>query len=181
MINSMLAHYDQSVDHLLPMWSLQGNETWCMIGYHAVPVIADGLSERRERIRSPQRAYEAIKTTAMNPDYDSVAAYAQAGLGAVRQGKRIASPRRSNTPTTTTASRRWPRRWAKQDDYDYFMKRAGSYKNIYDPSIGLMRGKDSRRPLAHAVRSACVCCKAAISPKARAGNIPGMCRRMCPA
>ena len=42
MINSLLAHYDQSVDHLLPMWALQGNETWCMIGYHAVPVIVDG-------------------------------------------------------------------------------------------------------------------------------------------
>jgi predicted alpha-1,2-mannosidase len=42
MINSLLAHYDQSVDHLLPLWSLQGNETWCMIGYHAVPVIVDG-------------------------------------------------------------------------------------------------------------------------------------------
>ena len=41
-INSFLAHYDQSVDHLLPMWELQGNETWCMIGYHAVPVIVDG-------------------------------------------------------------------------------------------------------------------------------------------
>ena len=41
MINSMLAHYDQSTDHLLPIWSLQANETWCMIGYHAVPVIVD--------------------------------------------------------------------------------------------------------------------------------------------
>ena len=43
MIQSLLAHYDQSADHLLPMWSLQGNETWCMIGYHAVPVIVDGF------------------------------------------------------------------------------------------------------------------------------------------
>ena len=51
MINSLLAHYDQSVDHLLPMWSLQGNETWCMIGYHAVPVIVDGYLEGRQRLR----------------------------------------------------------------------------------------------------------------------------------
>ena len=41
MINSLLTHYDQSVDHLLPMWELQRqrNVGWCMIGYHAVPVI----------------------------------------------------------------------------------------------------------------------------------------------
>ena len=32
----------------------------------------------------------------------------------------------------------------KTDDYEYFMKRAGSYKNLFDPSIGLMRGKDSQ-------------------------------------
>ena len=31
----------------------------------------------------------------------------------------------------------------KTDDYNYFMKRAASYKNIYDPSIGWMRSKDS--------------------------------------
>ena len=45
MINSMLAHYDQSVEHLLPVWSLQANETWCMIGYHAVPVIVDAFAK----------------------------------------------------------------------------------------------------------------------------------------
>jgi predicted alpha-1,2-mannosidase len=32
----------------------------------------------------------------------------------------------------------------KTDDYAYFMKRAASYTNLYDPSVGLMRGKDSQ-------------------------------------
>ena len=32
----------------------------------------------------------------------------------------------------------------KKDDYDYFMKRAGSYKNVFDPSTGQVRGKDSQ-------------------------------------
>lgn len=26
---------------MLPIWSFYGNETWCMIGYHAVSVLAD--------------------------------------------------------------------------------------------------------------------------------------------
>ena len=52
MINSMLAYYDQSVEHLLPIWALPSNETWCMIGYHAVPVIADGYPEGRAGFRS---------------------------------------------------------------------------------------------------------------------------------
>jgi predicted alpha-1,2-mannosidase len=32
----------------------------------------------------------------------------------------------------------------KTDDYAYFMKRAGAYKNLFDPAFGLMRGKDSQ-------------------------------------
>jgi putative alpha-1,2-mannosidase len=38
-VNSMLAFYRDS--GLLPVWPLTGNETWCMIGYHSVPVITD--------------------------------------------------------------------------------------------------------------------------------------------
>ncbi len=39
MILSMLDMYDKG--GLLPVWELAANETQCMIGYHAVPVIAD--------------------------------------------------------------------------------------------------------------------------------------------
>ena len=41
MIKSMLAHQEQSVHHMLPVWSHYANENWCMTGYHAVSVIAD--------------------------------------------------------------------------------------------------------------------------------------------
>jgi len=43
MIKSMLAHYQQSVHHMLPIWSHYANENWCMIGYHSVSVIADAM------------------------------------------------------------------------------------------------------------------------------------------
>src|SRR3989339_131524 len=36
MVNSMLAHFDQSPEGMLPVWSHHGNENWCMIGYHAI-------------------------------------------------------------------------------------------------------------------------------------------------
>ena len=40
-MNSMLAHYEQSVHKILPIWSHWANENWCMIGYYSVPVIVD--------------------------------------------------------------------------------------------------------------------------------------------
>ena len=41
LVESMLAHHRET--KLLPVWTLCANETNCMIGYHAVPVIADAL------------------------------------------------------------------------------------------------------------------------------------------
>ena len=142
MINTLLTHYDQSVDHLLPMWELQGNETWCMIGYHAVPVIVDGYFKGVKGF-DVQHAYEAIKTTALSPDYDSVAAYAK--LGWVPCDKEDESV----SKTLEYAYDDWcvaqmAKALGKTDDYNTFMKRAGSYKNIYDPAMGWMRPKDSK-------------------------------------
>jgi predicted alpha-1,2-mannosidase len=140
-INSLLAHYDQSVDHLLPMWELQGNETWCMIGYHAVPVIVDGYFKGVKGF-DVAHAYEAIKTTAMNADYDSVARYAQ--LGWVPCDKED----ESLSKTLEYAYDDWcvaqmAKALGKTDDYAYFVKRAANYKNVYDPTVGWMRPKDS--------------------------------------
>ena len=141
MINSMLAHYDQSVDKLLPVWELDGNETWCMIGYHAVPVIVDAYLKGIKGF-DPAKAYDAVKTTAMNPDYDSVAIYAK--LGYVPFDKE----NESLSKTLEYAYDDWciaqmAKALGKNDDYSYFMKRAGNYKNIFDATVGWMRPKDS--------------------------------------
>jgi putative alpha-1,2-mannosidase len=42
-IKSFLAIYDQQ--QLLPIWSLASNETYCMIGNHAIPVIVDAYAK----------------------------------------------------------------------------------------------------------------------------------------
>jgi predicted alpha-1,2-mannosidase len=141
MIKTMLTHYDQSVDHLLPMWELQGNETWCMIGYHAVPVIVDGFLKGVEGFDA-KHAYEAIKTTAMNPDYDGLASYRKLGYVPYDEENE------SLSKTLEYAYDDWciaqmAKAMGKTDDYNSFLKRSTSYKNIYDPSIGWMRPKDS--------------------------------------
>ena len=69
--NSMLQHYDKSAEHMLPIWSFYGGETWCMIGYHAVSVLADMMMKGVEGF-DYERAYEAMKTTATNPHYDCI-------------------------------------------------------------------------------------------------------------
>jgi putative alpha-1,2-mannosidase len=59
-VNSMLAFERES--GLLPVWNLQGCETWCMIGYHSIPVIADAYLkgftgfDSQEALRAMQKS-----------------------------------------------------------------------------------------------------------------------------
>ena len=141
MIQSLLAHYDQSADHLLPMWSLQGNETWCMIGYHAVPVIADGFLKGAKRF-DPERAYQAMKTTAMNPDYDAVATYAKLGwVPCDLENESVSKTLEYAFDDYCIAQ--MAKALGKKEDCAHFSKRAASYKNVFDPSTNQVRGKDS--------------------------------------
>jgi predicted alpha-1,2-mannosidase len=142
MINSLLVHYDQSADHLLPMWELQGNETWCMIGYHAVPVIVDGYLKGVKGF-DVQHAYEAIKTTAMNPDYDGLADYRKLGyVPDDHEDENVSKTLEYAFDDYCIAQ--MAKALGKTEDVNYFMQRAASYTNSYDPTSGWMRPKDSQ-------------------------------------
>ena len=83
-----------------------------------------------------------MKTTAMNPDYDSVAAYAK--LGWVPCDKEDESVSKTlEYAYDDYCIARMAKALGKQADYEYFTKRANSFRNVFDPAVGLMRGKDS--------------------------------------
>ena len=64
MVQSLLAEYRESEQHTTPIWPLWGNETWCMIGYHSVAVIADAYL-KGFRGFDAEAAYQAMRDTAM--------------------------------------------------------------------------------------------------------------------
>jgi predicted alpha-1,2-mannosidase len=74
---SMLAHYEQSVHKALPVWSHMGNENWCMIGYHSVSVLADALTKGIPI--DPQKALEAMQSSANIPYYGGLSDYIRKG------------------------------------------------------------------------------------------------------
>lgn len=142
LINSMLAHYDQSADHLLPVWSLQGNETWCMIGYHSVPVIVDAYFKGVKGFDA-ERAYQAVRATALNPDHDAIPAYER--LGWVPNDEENESVSKTlEYAYDDYCVARMAKALGKEEDYQRFAKRAASYRNLFDPETGLMRGRDSK-------------------------------------
>ncbi len=58
MAQSMMAFYREH--GLLPVWSLMGNETNTMIGYHSIPVIVDAIQKGLTKI-DEKEAFEAMK------------------------------------------------------------------------------------------------------------------------
>lgn len=139
MIHSMLAHHDQSVHHMLPVWSHYANENWCMIGYHSVSVIADALAKGTTDI-DPARALQACKNTSTVPYFDGLGEYMR--LGYVPEDK----SGNSVSKTLEYAYDDWciAQIAAKAGDkelYDAYTKRAQSYLNVYDQGSRYMRPK----------------------------------------
>lgn len=141
-INSMLAHYDKSVEHMLPIWSFYGNETWCMIGYHAVSVIADAIMKDVQGF-DYERAYKAMKTTATNPHYDCLPEYTDLGWVPFDKEKESVSKTLEYAYDDYCIAR-VAKKLGKMEDYAFFIKRAMSYKNLIDPETKFMRGRDSQ-------------------------------------
>jgi predicted alpha-1,2-mannosidase len=139
MVKSMLAHYEQSVHHMLPIWSHYGNENWCMIGYHSVSVIADAVIKGIPGIDA-EKALEACVTTARNGFYDGLDSYMK--LGYVPEDKSGSSV----SKTLEYAYDDWciaqlAKKLKRQDIYDEFIKRSENWRNVYDKSTGFMRPK----------------------------------------
>jgi len=61
MVSSMIDHAEQSVHHVLPIWSHAGNENWCMIGYHGVSAVADNYLCHHPNFHGENvKVYEAL-------------------------------------------------------------------------------------------------------------------------
>ena len=60
-INTFLAQYEYG--GMLPVWELSGNETFCMIGYHSVPVIVDAYV-KGIRGFDENKAFDAMRHSA---------------------------------------------------------------------------------------------------------------------
>lgn len=140
--NSMLAHFDKSAEHMLPIWSFYGGETWCMIGYHACSVLADMIMKDVPGF-DYERAFQAMKTTATNPHYDCIPEYTSLGYVPFDKEKESVSK------TLEYAYDDWciaqvARKLGHEEDYAFFLNRSRNWRNLYDPETKYMRGRDSK-------------------------------------
>ncbi len=139
MINSMLAHYQQSVHKILPIWSHYANENWCMIGYHAVPVIVDAYMKGISGF-DIDKAFEAVVSSATYGPYDGIEYYEKYGYVPEDKNSSSASKTLEYAYDDWTIAQ-FAEKLGKQDIARDFLKRANSYKNLFDPETGFIRAK----------------------------------------
>ncbi len=142
MINSMLAHYDQSVLGMLPVWSHFGNENWCMIGYHATPVIADAYINGIRGFDA-QHALEACISSATNKYYGDIPDYMK--LGYVPYDKNATG----SSMTLEYAYDDWTiaqlaKAIGKDDVAATYEKRSQNWKKVFNDKTGFVGAKDSK-------------------------------------
>lgn len=142
MINSMLLHGETQA--YLPVWTLWGKETHCMIGNHAVPVIAEACLKNFPGI-DQEHAYNLIKKSLTTSHFKYEAdIYEQYGYFPFDIIIEESVSRTLESAYDDFCAAQLAKKLGKDDDYAFFMKRSNYYKNVFDKETGLMRGKDSK-------------------------------------
>lgn len=138
-VNSMLAHHEHSPYGMLPVWSFHGLEDWCMIGYHAVPVIAD-VYVKGIRGFDADKALKAMVETANYGPYDGIAQYRELGYVPIDEEGEAASKTLEYAFDDWTIAR-MAQAMGKADIAATFDKRAGNWRNAFDKDTGFMRAR----------------------------------------
>lgn len=142
MINTMLDH--SKVQGFLPIWALWGKENYCMIGNHGVPVVVDACMKDIEGINQEQVYSEVKKTLTRNHYRSEWNIYDKYEYYPFDLVKDESVSRTLEGAYDDYCAARLAQKLGKEEDYHFFMKRAGYYKNLFDPKSRLMRGKDTK-------------------------------------
>ena len=141
MIKSMVEHWKQNAVGMLPVWSLMGNENWCMSGYHAVPVLADAIV-KGTYIGSAEEALAAMTATSKVRIYEGLGFYMDHGFVPLDESGTAASTTLEYSYDDWTIYAAALKAGASEIAGEYG-RRAMNYANVYDPSIGYARPRYS--------------------------------------
>jgi predicted alpha-1,2-mannosidase len=135
-IKTFLAQY--KAGGMLPVWELSGNETFCMIGYHAVPVIVDAWKKGVQGF-DKELALKAMIDYAESNRF-GLPAYMKQGYVSNEDDHE------STSKTVEYAYDDWCiSEFAAQIGAtkisEQYRKRALNYRNLFDPRVKHIRGK----------------------------------------
>ena len=146
MVNSFIAFYSQH--GRLPVWNMWGSETDMMIGYHSVPVIADAYL-KGFRGFDAEKALEACIATANCDEYRGIGAYKELGFVPYDVKDQYNADNWAMSRTLEYAYddyciARMAQAMGRDSIAEVFYKRAGNWRNQYNPATTFMQPCDSK-------------------------------------
>src|SRR5690606_13247701 len=135
-VKTMVRQYEDG--GRLPVWELAANETDTMIGYHAVPVIADAIVKGVDGIDA-EAAYRAMAPSAEEDRFGRAASQPDGFIDASEEAEGVSRTLEYAYDDWTIA--RVAQRLGRSGDYERYLRRAQSYKHLFDPSTGFMRAR----------------------------------------
>jgi len=139
-VKSFLSHYNET--GLLPVWSMAGNETNMMIGYHAVPVIVDAYFKGINM--DTEKAYQACVESAKEKGRQ-IDEYMHLGyVPTDAEGENWSVSKTLEYAYDDWCIAQFAKALNKEKDYKYFLKRGENWKNLYDTKSTFFRPKDDQ-------------------------------------
>ena len=138
-VRSLIASREQSPYGILPVWQFQGQETWTMIGYHAVPVIADAYLKGVGGFDA-NKALDAMVASATYAPYGGLGDYMQLGYVPIDREPEAASKTVEYAYDDWTIAR-MARKMGRMDVAATFDKRASYWRNSFDAKTGWLRAR----------------------------------------
>ncbi|SFR96684.1 alpha-1,2-mannosidase, putative [Sphingomonas jatrophae] len=138
-VRSLLASRAESPDGILPVWQFHGRETWTMIGYHAVPVIADAYLKGIKGFDA-DAALDAMIASASYAPYGGLGDYMRLGYVPIDREPEAASKTVEYAYDDWTIAR-MASALGRRDVAATFAKRAGNWRNSFDAGTGFLRAR----------------------------------------
>ena len=143
-----LTDYAQTMLHIyreqgeLPIWHLMSNETYCMVGCPAVPVLADLVLKGVSGF-DYKEAYRAMKESLLK-DNRALNQMKQYGWVAWDTGEREAVAKSLEYFLADWSAAQIAGKVGEKDDSIYFYNRSMNYKRMFDPEKLCMRALSSK-------------------------------------
>jgi predicted alpha-1,2-mannosidase len=137
-INTMLTIKDQQGK--LPVWSLAGNETNCMIGYHAVPVIADAIHKKFTGFDYGKALEASVHSASL--DFRGLDHYRKYGyIPSELENESVAKTMEYSIDDWCISQMATD--LGKPELASEFLARSHNYRNLFDTTIKFVRGRMS--------------------------------------
>lgn len=138
-VASMLNIFDQQ--GYLPIWHLWGNETHCMVGDPAIPVVADAIVKGLRGF-DYERAYDAICATASRPERGKELRHRYGYIPCNLMHEAVAYD--MEYALADGAAAHAAKVLGHEDDYAHFIRSSHSYRTYFDRQSYFIRGVDDR-------------------------------------